>query len=292
MVNRLLKNTMVGIILTIVFCQMLFGQKNVKFPSLAKYSKFGIITAPVLYDRAKIYPKYGDYTFQNKPLWGFNAGFEYDFFPDRKWSLVTALLVAYEPVYNVKYRILKKDLFKYYDDDLIENFKSYGYYSFSIPVFVRMNIQASKRTFINFLTGIKVMYFPQGSCSLIESMIDIKTLETREIFGLKLSTQDFSIYPSIIVGTGATFALNKVLLKTNLVYVMNLCSTIKGEYQFGNLFSSPPSRGDYKLLGNYWGLWFTLGFKKSKNKWIEIMSQKSKGAVFSELGHNNLLISQ
>ncbi len=52
----------------------------------------GIIAGPVLYNKATITPQYGDYTFENKPILGFNAGIEYDFYPDAKWSFITGFI--------------------------------------------------------------------------------------------------------------------------------------------------------------------------------------------------------
>ena len=34
-----------------------------------------------LYNKAELTPQYGDMTFENKPMLGFNAGVMYDFYP-------------------------------------------------------------------------------------------------------------------------------------------------------------------------------------------------------------------
>jgi hypothetical protein len=48
---------------------------------------------------------------------------------------------------------------------------------------------------------------------------------------------------------------------------MNFQNTITGEYQFGNLFTSPPAGGDYELSGNYLGLLFSFNIAKKKDKY-------------------------
>jgi hypothetical protein len=260
---------MVGFILTIVLCSEAAGQLNSQYPVLSKYRKWGIVAGPVLYNKARIYPQYGDYTFQNRPMWGFNAGFEYDFYPDRQWSFITGFLVAYEPIYNIKYRILKQDLYPHFYEDYVDKFKSYAYFSYSVPLLMRLNIQAGKNSFVNFLAGMKVMYFPPGESYYGLVIHNEDMTESREIFGLNLPAQDNKYYGSVIVGAGASYLLKKVLLKANFIYVMNFPSTIKGEYQFGNLFTSLPARGDYKLSGSYLGLVFSASLKKSKKKWGE-----------------------
>jgi hypothetical protein len=266
MVNSKLKKAMVGVLLTIVLGSGVLAQGNSEYQALAKYRKWGIVAGPVFYNSAKIYPQYGDYTLENKPMWGFNAGFEYDFYPDRKWSFITGLLVAKEPVYNVHYRIYNKDLYTGYDGDLVDNYKSYAIVTFSAPLLVRLNLQAGNHTFLNFLTGLKVMYFPSGDAYYSYTISNEDNTESREVFGLNLHSQDFSFYGSFVIGTGISYTMRKVLLKTNIIYVMNFQNTIEGEYQFGNLLTSPPTRGDYELSGNYLGLLFSVSLAKSKDK--------------------------
>jgi len=266
MVINLIKNTMVGIILTIVLLSEAQGQLNSQYPVLSRYRKWSIIAGPVFYNKARIYPQYGEYTFKNRPMWGFNAGFEYDFYPDRQWSFITGFLVAYEPIYNIKYRILKQDLYPQYTEDIVDKYKSYSFLSYSVPLLLRLNIQSGKNSFVNFLSGLKVMYFPKGDSYYGLLISNEDNTESREIFGLNLHSQDYKFYGSFIVGTGASFAMKKLLLKANLIYVINFTSTIEGEYQFNNLFTSPPARGNYKLSGNYLGLLISASLKKSKKK--------------------------
>jgi hypothetical protein len=95
------KILVVGVILTTILYNTGVAQENNKYSVLNKYCRFGFVGGASLYNRAKIYRKYGDYTFENKPTWSYNAGLEYDFFPNKKWSVLTGLLVALEPSYNV-----------------------------------------------------------------------------------------------------------------------------------------------------------------------------------------------
>ena len=140
---KLIKTVAVIIIIFLIDSGV-YAQSNSKYSALSKYRKWGIVAGPVLYNKAKIYPQYGDNTFENKPMWGFNAGFEYDFYPDRKWSFVTGLLVALEPIYNVHYTINEEDIYPYYGEDLVGDYKSYAMTSFSVPLLVRLNIQIKK----------------------------------------------------------------------------------------------------------------------------------------------------
>jgi len=259
-------NIIVGFLITITLSSGLFAQGNKEYQSLSKYSKWSLVAGPVLYNKAKIYPQYGDYTFENRPIWGFNAGIEYDFYPDRKWSFVIGLIVALEPGLNIEYCIKKEDIYSQFTEDWVDKAKMYAIPSLSAPLLVRLNIQVNKNMFANFTTGLKVMYFPSGYLDWSVVFHNEDDTESREVFGLKLESPDNSFQGSFVIGTGVCFALNKILLKSNIIYVMNFQNTIAGEYQFGNLLSSPPTRGDYELSGNYLGLLFSVSIAKKKNK--------------------------
>jgi hypothetical protein len=268
MINCKKIKIIVGIILlNIVFHPGLFAQSNKEYFSLSKFRKWSIVAGPVLYNKAKIYPQYGDYTFENRPIWGFNAGFEYDFYPAKKWSFVTGLILAYEPVYNIHYCIKHEDLYPEYTEDCVDKVKMYANPSFSAPLLVRLNLQVDKNLFANFITGLKVMYFPSGAAAMSLVFHNEDDTEAREVFGLRLESPDNAFQGSYIIGTGISFILDKILLKSNLIYVMNFQNTIAGEYQFGNLFTSPPAGGDYELSGNYLGLLFSVSIANNKKKY-------------------------
>jgi hypothetical protein len=224
------------------------------------------VAGPVLFDKATLSPQYGDLSFDNKPIIGFNAGFEYDFYPEKKWSLNTGLLIGLEPIYNLKVSIDIKDLYQTYESDVVVKTRKYSIISFSTPILVRLNIQALRKLFLNFSTGLKVVYFPTGESELYITIVNEDDTESRQVFGLRLKSPENAFQGSFVIGTGCSYVLDKVLLKANLVYVMNFQNTISGEYQFGNLFSSPPTRGYYNLSGNYLGLLFSASLKKGWGK--------------------------
>ena len=258
--------TIVGGILTIVFPLITQAQQRAEYPELNEYRKWEFVAGPVLYNRATLTPQFGDYTFNNKPILGFNAGFVYDFHPDAKWSFITGLYCAIEPVYNVQFTLKEIDIYDYFGGDYTDHVKMYSILSFSFPLLLRLNIQLGNRTFISFLTGFKAMYFPSGDAEMTYAITSQDLSETREVFGLKLESPENSIQGSFILGSGFSYAMDKVLLKTNLIYVMNFQNTMSGEYQFANLLTSPDTRGYYNLSGNYLGLLFSVSLKKGKKK--------------------------
>ena len=276
MVSNITKVTVVGFLLTIVIRSQLSAQENKEYPVLQKYRKISLMVGPAIYNRAQTYPQYGSYTLTNKPIPGYNAGINYDFQPDKKWSFITGLWFAKEPIYSIHNHIYKNDIYSNFEEDYISNAKAYAMFSFSAPLLLRFNLQTSSKSFINFLTGFKIMYFPYGSAEYGLIFHNEDNTESREVFAMRLESQEFPLYGSFIVGTGGSIALRKMLVKMNIIYVMNYPNTIEGEYQFGNLFSSPPTRGDYKLSGNYVTLQFSVNFRNPKHKWLKVNLKTSE----------------
>ena len=242
---------MVGILLTIVTLNKSLAQKPNDFESLAKFRKWTFVAGPRLYFKARTEAYYGDYTFKNRIMPGYQFGVEYEFKPAHKWSIVTGLIITNEPVYSIKYRILQKDLCSHYTEDIIGKFNCSAIYTFSFPILYRLNLPITDRSLITLASGFRLMYFPEGSAYFGQEIHDDSMTKTIEIFGLNLHSQNYSLYESFVLTTGFTFIGKKYLFKPSISTVINFQPTIIGEYQFGNLLSSPPARGSYKLSGNY-----------------------------------------
>lgn len=261
---------MVGIILTIVSICKAKGQKNSDFDILSKYRKLSLFIGPKIYSKAKTYASYGDYKFTNKLIPGIDFGFEYDFHPERKWSITTGLIITNEPVYNMNYHILQQDLYSHFYEDITDKAKEYSIYSFSVPILYRYCFQTSNVSFITLSSGIKLMYYPTGRTLFLLQISNEDMTEMREIFGLKLETQDYSIYESFVLNPGFIFVKNKLLIKPSIMLVINFQNIIHGEYKYDNLLSSPPAGGKYELSGNYLAFHLAIDFKVPKKKWLKV----------------------
>jgi len=110
------------------------------------------------------------------------------------------------------------------------------------------------------------MFFPPGSASMSVTLHNDDDTESREMFGLRVNGPNL-FQGSFVVGSGISYAIKKLLLKANIIYVMNFQNSVKGEYLFDNMFVSPRSRGYYNLSGNYLGLIFSISLVKKKEKW-------------------------
>ncbi len=266
MVRVSVKIAVLSIMFSIALLKMSFSQGQKEYSELYRYSKWSFTAGPVVYDKAKLTPQYGELTFENKPMMGFNAGVLYDFYPERKWSFQTGLLVAKEPIYSIVFKIDNKDLYPEYPGDLNNEAKMYSLNTFSIPLHIRLSLQTGKKSFASFLIGLKAMYFPYGGAEYTYAVSSEVLSDYREIFGLKLESPENSIQGSFTIGKGFSYTREKVLLKANFIYVMNFQNTISGEYQMANFFTSPDTRGYYNLSGNYLGLQFSVSLKKGKGK--------------------------
>ncbi len=255
---------MVGLCLTIVSIGKLPAQKPIDYANLTRFSKWSVVVGPKFYFKARTESYYGDYTFKNRIIPAYNFGFEYDFRPALKWSVISGLILTKEPVYSIKYRIYQKDLSLHYTEDLIGRYKSYALYTFSFPLLCRLNLPTNHNSYITLSSGIKFMYFPYGESYFGQEISDDSMTKTIEIFGLNLHSQKYSLYESFMLSTGFTFIGKKLLFKPSVTTVINFQPTIIGEYQFGNLLSSPPARGRYKLSGNYVSFNLAIGMPKRK----------------------------
>lgn len=249
---------MVGIFLTMVIYSYTVAQNRVDYPEMVKYRKWSFEAGPVFYNKARITPQYGNYTFKNRIIPGYNWGFEFDFHPEYKWSFIIGLIMAKEPALSIKYHILKQDLYSQYTEDMIDHHRMNAIVTFSVPLLYRLTIPSSGKSYLTFKTGIKLMYFPEGNISFGLHIVNADGTETREIFGIKAHSQESPLYESFVISTGLAFPLHKILIKANAMYVMNFQNTMEGEYLFDNLLTSTASRGTYKLSGNYLGLIVTV----------------------------------
>lgn len=243
-----------------------FSQSNHYYKDLIKYKKWGIIAGPVLYIPAEAILLEGNYTFDNKIMWGFNAGVEYDFAPEKRWSLVSGLYLSYEPACHISVKINQEDMPTDYPSDYKDDFKAYAFYSFSLPVLARLNIQVGENTYASIHGGIRMLYFPRGEYEMTLQVSD-QGLDPIDVFNLKVSSQENILQGSFIIGTGLSVALNKMLLKSKIMYVIYFQDVMSGDYRYYNLKSSPPSYGLYQMSGNYFGLMFSISQVKRKEKY-------------------------
>ena len=105
-------------------------------------------------------------------------------------------------------------------------------------------------------------YLPLGEIRFTQSFVSEELSERREVFGIKAFSPSNAFQGSFIMGAGFSYALKKILLNIDFIYVANFQNVLEGEYQFANLVVSPDTRGSYTLSGNYIGLLVTLNLAR------------------------------
>ena len=73
MVKFVIKLAVLGLMLITAFLKTVYSQEQKVYYELSKYSKWSFVAGPVIYDKAKLTPQYGDLTFKNKSMFSFNA---------------------------------------------------------------------------------------------------------------------------------------------------------------------------------------------------------------------------
>lgn len=227
MTGSRLQKIMISILFTYLFVLSSFSQTNSDYSEVRKYRKLGFIIGPILYNRAELDPQYGDYTFENKPIIGFNAGFEYNFNPEKEWSIITGFIVALEPIYKMRVKIKDEDVYSYFEEEVLTLYdKSNAMTSFSVPILLRLNLQIKKRVFLNFRTGLKAMYFPDGSASLSWTFHNEDDTESREVFGLRVDSPNNSFQGSFVIGSDISYTTKKTTTpsKSGLCNELSKCN--------------------------------------------------------------------
>lgn len=262
MVGLGFNKVMVGLVLTVIFCNRMTAQ-DVSF-QLDSFRNWNIVLGPVVYDRATVYSDSGPFEFKPKNMLGYNVGINYYFPTFSKWAVSTGLIIALEPGYRFDTFIKKEDAFPQFTEDLGDPTFAYSATSFSIPILVHYKIRDYEKFNIDLFSGLKAMYFPSGYLEFVESVANRTQSIGKEVFGLYLDSPDNYIQGSFIFGAGVELH-KKRLWKMNIIRVVNFQNILEGQYLTKNLNITPLSEGKYKLSGNYWGILFSVGLKKKNS---------------------------
>ncbi len=88
-----------------------------------------------------------------------------------------------------------------------------------------------------------------------------------EVFASYVKTTDNDFFQtSLQMGAGVYFLFDKMMVHTNILYNKSFKDLFQGEFQFGYLDVSKPTRGYYTVSGDYLGLSATIYLKKRVKK--------------------------
>ena len=240
------------------------AQHENNLSSFNNYGKWGYSITPLLYNKASITRNFGNAILHNRSTPSFQIGVIRHFYRDKSWSFNTGVNLTLLPLYNLFFTLKNEDVFDDFGGE--EFFKDYAYLYFSIPLNLEFKKQLSKTVYYNVSLGINIYYLTDSRQELIFTLHNQNNTEAREVFALFQETQNNKIQASAVISTGFYFMFNRFMLQTNIVYNKNFQNLWEGEYQFGNLLVSEPTRGNYTISGDFIGLSTTVYFKKRTRK--------------------------
>jgi len=259
------KKTKVSLILIFVFILGSFAQDDLNnFNFFSEYRNYGFFVTPIFFKKASITRDFGNTTLENKSIFAVQFGVKKHFYKEQEWSIITGLNFTPLPFYNLSFKLDNEDVI--FDEDELFADKSFGHFYISIPIQIEHKMQLSNKVFFNSNLGLNISYLSHGGVALTLAMTDEDNNITREVFGLRESTQNNEIQASATISAGLYFPLKYFLLQTNIVYNKTFQDVLEGEYRFGNLLISDPTQGNYKASGDFIGLSTTIYFKKRNKK--------------------------
>ena len=240
------------------------AQDSSDFDVFKNYSSWSFSLQPAFYKKAKTEPYYGTHDMNNKNGIGWSFGANYSFCLNKKWSFITGAYIYREPVYWAKVEIEETDKFSDGDPESTGSiwFTTYGPYTLSVPFWVEYKHKINEKLFLNISPGWRVFLLPYGGAELSISVGNEDGNGERQVFASYADSQSNTIQGSFLLNTGVYIPYKKVLLKLNLVYNKSFQTLFTGEYQFGNLLISDPTKGSYKMSGDFIGVNVSIAFKK------------------------------
>lgn len=261
----------------ILFTNISLAQKNTStkvFSQFNGFKKLGLHSSGMLYFPAKLNKQYGNHVLNTHFAFCGRFGFDYIFNPKKRSSLRTGLFFDLIPLYKYSYIISRHDLpIEYQDYPLDVSDKDLTKLNLTIPLSYTLKKQIGLNKFLGLNIGGEFMLMSNGGFSSGYALLIEKRKEGREIFSMYANTtlEEFWIYPSLKISPEFYILRKKIIYLFSITYKKSLVNYFKGEYQFGNLEVSSPTRGTYKLSGDYLSLEMTVFFKKKKKPKITVI---------------------
>ncbi len=266
MVNHNKLITRASIVFALVFSLLSFAQNPGRndLSSFEGFKKLGFHASLILYNKAQTNKDYGNYKIISFPTLSTRLGFDYTFNHTKDWSFKTGFYLDLIPFVNSEFEILAEDLgFVGWLDDSTNQYhklKVLEKWVFTLPVLYEGKLQMAERVFFSLAGGFDFTLLSSGG---FEGSITYSNEEiSKQVFGIYGDTADFWIYPSLRISPGLYFVTEKMLFQVHFSYKKSLVSYFRGEYQFGNLDVSEPTRGNHIITGDFIGLGLTIYFRK------------------------------
>ena len=253
------------IILLLFLCfwgiQSLYSQKCPNFPELDRYYNFSISVGGRLYKKVEKIRSYGDYSSHPLNPITYSFGLGYELFTPNKWSVKIGLNFARVPYECEDITILHKDVHSISYKDIVDPFREFSPILVSLPLTIQYKFKLFTHNYFSFNTGGMALFMPSTAYeSRVRALIDEEVIA--EVYGSRLFSTGSYFHGGFTTGCSYYLDLKKVLFEFRLTYTAMFQNLLEGEYQYGNLLVSAPTRGTFKVSGDYLELSITTHFPK------------------------------
>lgn len=155
----------------------------------------------------------------------------------------------------------KKDIF--FEKDFIFNENKITSFLITyLPFKLTYKIPLYKNT-LSFELGPQFQYTYESELSEGQVLVNENTNEAVEVYASYVKGIN-KLYVDIQSSVGIYYKVGHFILNTSLVYNYGIKDKFIGEYQFGNLLVSEPTRGKLSVSGSYVGLSVSIYLRKKE----------------------------
>lgn len=241
----------------------IYSQKCYDFPELVKYQNFSISVGGRMYEKAEKTIKYGNYASHPLNPITYSFGLGYEFFTSNKWSAKTGINFARVPLENEDIIILDKDFYASQGQNIVNPVREFSEFFFSLPLILQYKHKLFNNHYISFNLGGTVLFMHPGLSEFtVTANVDENVVA--EIYKSYLISTGQYFHGGFTTGCSYYLDLRKLLLEFRFTYTSMFQNLFEGEFQYGNLLVSAPTRGSYKISGDYLEFSISTHFLKFK----------------------------
>lgn len=214
-----------------------------------------------LYLPAETFVFQGEKELVSLPNYGLQIGFEFDFWPAKRWSIISGFMLFRQPVHHSRFEFSAEELGPQEEEELIARERGTFPTSFKIPLNLRYQSKIGENSYLDFRVGTFFQWLPEANYEF-DFISGPPEGPSRKLFQLQAGSRER--YGQV----GFTLSNGIILIKEN--HLMKLLAgfhffgrdIFEGEYAFVNIPQS--SSGTYRMSGNHFSLTFVFSWIRNK----------------------------
>ncbi len=252
------KNLLITCVLLFILSKLAISQS---YPVLNEYKSLGLSVQSMSYTKGVFTRTEGNQEIQSNGLYTGAIGFRYSILANQqKWGVQTGAFIAMPPTYSYGWVIEPKDKYTTSNSATIFSETFYNDYSLTIPLEIEYKRQILTNHYWATSVGGQCVLSTNGTATTTYSIVD-DTFD-RQVFGFTAYNREPRPYFMGTIGIGDYYVSKFGLWHFRLTYSKTFATQYYGNYVFGNLRSSPETRGTYKMSGDYLALAVDYRWKK------------------------------